>query len=278
MLISLRARFPSHIEKQAKMVTLRPRHDIANTLKRKASTSPTPPARRAARQAAPAPRKAAGREPAPPPPPQQHQQPTADTPKDTTALQTLTFPSPAAFDAWLAAHHATSPGIWLALAKKAAGLRSITYDEAVGCALCHGWIDGQRRRHAARPDAYFVQRFTPRRRGSLWAARNVERVAALVAAGRMREAGMREVDAAKADGRWEGAYAPPSRMGVPADWEAALDGCEGEGKGVRAFWDGLNKTQRYSVLWRIETAKKASTRERRISEMIQMLREERTFH
>jgi uncharacterized protein YdeI (YjbR/CyaY-like superfamily) len=194
---------------------------------------------------------------------------------DGKSLETLTFRTPATFDTWLSANHATSPGIWVQIAKKASGIPSITYDEAVDVALCHGWIDGQRKRHATLGESYFVLRFTQRRKRSLWAKRNVEKCEALMAQGRMSQAGLREIEAAKGDGRWDAAYAPPSTIEVPEDFAAPL---KEAGVEVTGFWEGLNKTQRYAVLWRIETAKKGPTRERRVREMIEMLRQGKTFH
>ena len=213
------------------------------------------------------------------------------------------LPTARAFTAWLETNHGTAPGgLWLAIAKKgsepalaaaaAAAAEggdgkehessALTYPLAVDVALCHGWIDGQRRGHAGQPDSFFEQRFTPRRKGSLWSARNVGRIEALTAAGKMHPTGLREVEAAKADGRWERAYAGSKEMVVAKDLEAAL-GLNGKGKGVgvgdkgRKFWDGLNRSQRYSFCWRVETAKTPEGRRRMIERVVQMVKEGRTF-
>ena len=127
-------------------------------------------------------------------------------------LPMMTFESTDAWDAWLAAHHAGSPGLWLKIAKKGAAGTTISYSEALDVALCHGWIDGQKGRH---DDEYWLQRFTPRKPGSNWSKINTERAAALIESGRMRPAGLREVERAQADGRWEQAYESQSRVTVP---------------------------------------------------------------
>ena len=134
-------------------------------------------------------------------------------------LPVMTFESTDAWDAWLAAHHDSSPGLWLKIAKKGSAGRSISYSEALDVALCHGWIDGQKGRH---DDDYWLQRFTPRKPGSNWSKVNTERAAALIACGRMRPAGLGEVERAQADGRWERAYQSQSRITVPEDLADAL--------------------------------------------------------
>ncbi|PTB62006.1 hypothetical protein BBK36DRAFT_68662 [Trichoderma citrinoviride] len=187
--------------------------------------------------------------------------------------RTISFSSASAFDEWLLqAGSSTLSGIWLRLTKKFSISRfpSITYHEAVDIALCHGWIDGQRK---SLDETFFLQRFTPRRPRSLWSRRNVQRVEMLMAEGRMKPAGVAAVEAAKEDGRWERAYAGPAAMEVPGDFEDALAGNEA----ARAAFQGLSKAQRYSFLWRIQTAVKSETRRRRIREFVDLLAEGKTL-
>ncbi|EHK24047.1 uncharacterized protein TRIVIDRAFT_8458, partial [Trichoderma virens Gv29-8] len=187
----------------------------------------------------------------------------------SSTVQTLNFPSASHFDAWLLDSGSSTPsGIWLRFSKKSiiAKLPSISYLEAVDTSLCHGWIDGQRKRL---DENFFLQRFTPRRPRSLWSRRNVQRVQMLTAEGRMKPAGIAAVDAAKEDGRWEKAYAGPATMEVPEDFEDAL----AENEMAKMTFQGLSKSQRYSFLWRIHTAKKIETRERRIREFVDLLAE-----
>ncbi|KAH7165270.1 bacteriocin-protection, YdeI or OmpD-associated-domain-containing protein [Dactylonectria macrodidyma] len=179
------------------------------------------------------------------------------------------FDTPSAWETWLAKHHNSQPtGIWLRVAKKNSGITTVTYDEALDAALCYGWIDGQRKSLDA---TYFVQRFTPRRKTSIWSKRNVDKVATLVASGRMQLPGQVEVDAAKADGRWERAYAGSSNAKVPPDFQAALDGNKAAGR----FFETITRTQRYAFLFRLETAKRPDTRLRRIEQYVKLLAEEK---
>jgi uncharacterized protein YdeI (YjbR/CyaY-like superfamily) len=186
-------------------------------------------------------------------------------------LPVLCFESTDAWDAWLAAHHAGSPGLWLKIAKKGAAGRTISYSDALDVALCHGWIDGQKGRH---DDEYWLQRFTPRKPGSKWSKINTERVAALTASGRMRPAGLREVERAQADGRWEQAYESQSRVTVPEDLARALAANER----ARAFFATLDSANRYAILYRIGTAKKPETRAKRIDTFVTMLSEHKKIH
>jgi uncharacterized protein YdeI (YjbR/CyaY-like superfamily) len=186
-------------------------------------------------------------------------------------LPVMTFESTDAWDAWLAAHHADSPGLWLKIAKKGSAGKTISYSDALDVALCHGWIDGQKGRH---DDDYWLQRFTPRKPGSNWSKINTERAAALIASGRMRPAGLREVERAQADGRWEQAYESQSRVTVPDDLARALAANER----ARAFFATLDSANRYAVLYRIGTAKKPETRAKRIDALVAMLSEHRKIH
>ncbi|KAL2259001.1 hypothetical protein VTK26DRAFT_7460 [Humicola hyalothermophila] len=199
----------------------------------------------------------------------QKAKPTA-APVAAETLPTQLFESAAAWERWLEANHADATGIWLKISKQGSGIASVTYDEALDAALCFGWIDGQRKSH---DDKHFLQRFTPRRKNSLWSKRNVNRVAALIAAGRMRQAGQAKVDAAKADGRWDKAYASSSVLQVPADFQTALN----RNKRAKTFFEGLGKTKRYSFLWRIETAKREETRKKRIEQFVGLLAQGKTL-
>jgi uncharacterized protein YdeI (YjbR/CyaY-like superfamily) len=186
-------------------------------------------------------------------------------------LPVVSFESTDAWDAWLAAHHADSPGLWLKIAKKGAAGRSISYSDALDVALCHGWIDGQKGRF---DDEYWLQRFTPRKPGSNWSKINTERAAALIASGRMRPPGLREVEAAQADGRWEQAYESQSRVTVPEDLARAL----AANPRARDFFATLDSANRYAVLYRIGTAKRPETRAKRIDAFVAMLSEHKKIH
>ncbi|KAL6890430.1 bacteriocin-protection, YdeI or OmpD-associated domain-containing protein [Trichoderma evansii] len=181
--------------------------------------------------------------------------------------QTLSFPSASHFDDWLLQSGTSTPsGIWLRFSKKViiAQVPSVGYLEAVDISLCHGWIDGQRK---ALDENFYLQRFTPRRRRSLWSQRNVQRVEMLTAEGRMKPAGIAEVDAAKEDGRWDKAYAGPATMEVPEDFANALK----ENEIAKSVFDGLSRSDRYPFLWSIATVKRAETRERKIREFVSLL-------
>jgi uncharacterized protein YdeI (YjbR/CyaY-like superfamily) len=186
-------------------------------------------------------------------------------------LPVLRFPDQAAFEAWLEAEHERSPGIYVTIAKKGAPEPTLTQAEMVESLLCFGWIDGRVNRL---DEHHFLTRVTPRRPRSVWSRKNVDWVAELTAAGRMRPAGLAQVAAAQADGRWERAYAGSASMAVPDDLAAAL---AADPEAQRTF-DGLNRTNRYAVLWRVETAHTPATRAKRIGDLVQMLAEGRTFH
>ncbi|KAH8178098.1 bacteriocin-protection, ydeI or ompD-Associated domain-containing protein [Sarocladium implicatum] len=203
--------------------------------------------------------------PSPPPKPPASPSPSATThPTPSTDLPIIHFPSAADFSSWLASNHATSSGLFLKIAKKSSGIPSATYDSALDVALCWGWIDGQRRTCADDPATFFLQRFTRRRKGSLWSKRNVDKVAALTTEGRMEAAGLREVEMAKEDGRWDRAYVGQSKMEVPKDLVEALN-VRTEAKQV---FDSLDKGKRYTLLLRLETAKKKETRATRVEKLI----------
>lgn len=181
------------------------------------------------------------------------------------------FKSAKAFEAWLKKNHAACDGLWLKIAKRGANEPSVTYPEAVEIALCWGWIDGQKK---ALDDQHFLQRFTPRRARSIWSKVNVDKVEALIEAGRMQAPGHAQMEAAKADGRWARAYDGARTSTVPEDLLAAL---EAEPR-AKAFFATLNAANRYAVLWRIQTAVKAETRARRIAQLVAMLARGETIH
>jgi uncharacterized protein YdeI (YjbR/CyaY-like superfamily) len=181
------------------------------------------------------------------------------------------FATAKAWERWLARHHESSPGVWLMIAKKGTGVSTIDIVDAIETALCYGWIDGLRHRH---DDTYFRQRFTPRKARSKWSQINRDRVEALIAAGRMRPAGQAQIDAAKADGRWDAAYAGSRTIEVPDDLTRAL---RRNAKARRAF-EGLDSANRYAILFRIHDAKRPETRTRRIEQFVTMLEEGRTIH
>lgn len=179
-------------------------------------------------------------------------------------LPVLFFADPDEWEQWLAAEHATAHGVWLKFAKKATGIRSLNHAGALDVALCYGWIDGQAR---GLDDQYHLQRFTPRRPRSKWSKINREKVAALQAAGRMQPAGLAEVERAKADGRWDAAYDPPSTATVPPDLQEALD----QNPAAAAFFATLTGSKRYAFLYRIQDAKRPETRARRIATFVDLL-------
>jgi uncharacterized protein YdeI (YjbR/CyaY-like superfamily) len=186
-------------------------------------------------------------------------------------LPILGFPDAAAFASWLGNQPATAPGLWLKIAKQGSGIPSLTKAEAIDAALCHGWIDGQLDKYDAQ---CWLIRFTPRKARSKWSEMNRNRAIELIDAGRMAAAGLAEIEAAKADGRWEAAYAPASRATVPPDLQAALDA---NAKAAR-FFATLTGANRYAVLYRIGTAKKAETRARKIENFVAMLERGETLH
>jgi len=185
-----------------------------------------------------------------------------------TDLPVLAFADQAALEEWLEAEHATAPGLYVRIAKKGSNVPSVTYAELVESVLCFGWIDGKAQRL---DETAYLQRITPRRPRSLWSRKNVTAVEALTAAGRMRPAGLAEVEAARADGRWERAYSGPATATVPEDLATAL---AAEPTAQRAF-EALDGRNRYAVLHRVETATTPQTRARRITSLVQMLAEGR---
>ncbi|GJC90301.1 hypothetical protein ColLi_13139 [Colletotrichum liriopes] len=193
------------------------------------------------------------------------------SPAGPTGPAPLLLPDETAWQDWLQSSHRESSGVWLQIAKKNAEKPSVTYEQALEVALCFGWIDGQRK---AFDEQHFIQRFTPRRKNSMWSKRNVDKVMMLTQSQRMTPAGQAEVNAAKADGRWDRAYSSASVMEVPVDFEEALK----ENDEAKKFFDALNKTQRYVFLWRIETTRRPETRKRKIDEFVDLLAEHKLLH
>jgi uncharacterized protein YdeI (YjbR/CyaY-like superfamily) len=191
-----------------------------------------------------------------------------DVPSDLPIVQPR---NRAAWARWLEEHHASSRGVWLRMSKKGAATITITYPEALEEALCYGWIDGQARRF---DDESYFQRFTPRGKRSIWSKVNRTKVDALTAAGRMKPAGLAAVEAARADGRWDAAYDSQRDATVPEDLQAALD----RNPKAKKFFATLTSQNRYAVLFRVQTAKRAETRAKRITDFVAMLARGETLH
>jgi uncharacterized protein YdeI (YjbR/CyaY-like superfamily) len=188
-----------------------------------------------------------------------------------SAEQAVLFKSRDAWERWLERHHAELQGVWLKIAKKGTGIETVRYPDVLEVALAFGWID--HRREALDGD-YFLQRFTPRRPGSRWSKANRETATALIAAGLMKPAGLREVERAKANGRWEAAYEGQRTATVPDDLRKAL----ARNKRAKAFFETLNSQNRYAILYRIADAKRPETRARRIAQFVEMLAQGRTIY
>lgn len=189
----------------------------------------------------------------------------------TSDLPVLMFETQVAWEAWLDEHHADTPGLWLKIAKKGTNIPTISYAEALEGALCFGWIDGQK---AAHDDEFWLQKFTPRRPKSVWSRVNREKAQELVAAGKMRPAGQRQIELARADGRWEAAYESQRTIAVPPDLQSALDSTPEAAR----FFATLDSANRYAILWRIHQAKRPETRAARIDKFIGMLSRHERVH
>ena len=193
------------------------------------------------------------------------------SPSHPEAMATALFEDPAEWEKWLTRNAAKSAGVWLRLAKKGSALRSLTYAEALDVALCHGWIDGQKRPENA--DAYLTK-FTPRGKRSIWSKINCQKAEALSASGRMKAGGLAEMERAREDGRWGRAYDSPGNAAVPEDLQAALD----RNPAAKEFFLTLERRNSYAILFRIQTVKKAETRTRKIEEFIAMLTRREKIH
>jgi uncharacterized protein YdeI (YjbR/CyaY-like superfamily) len=175
----------------------------------------------------------------------------------------LQLASPEEWEAWLDAEHASSDGVWLKFAKKGSGVNTVVYAEALDVALCFGWIDSQ---VMTLDERFYLQKFTPRRSRSKWSKINVEKIEALTKAGRMRPAGLEQVELAKADGRWDAAYSSPANMTEPPDLKKALKASPKAAE----FWATLNRSNRYAAIYQLKDAKRPETRERRLAKFIAM--------
>lgn len=185
--------------------------------------------------------------------------------------QTLFFETSAEWESWLAQNYELEEGVLLKFAKKGSGIASLNYAGALDIALCYGWIDGQAR---TIDETFYAQKFTPRRPRSIWSKRNVGKVEELTKLGKMKASGIAAVEAAKADGRWGQAYASPANATVPPELQIALDA----NPTAKEFFESLNKTNRYAIIWRIATARKPETRAARLVKIITMLENKETFH
>jgi uncharacterized protein YdeI (YjbR/CyaY-like superfamily) len=186
-------------------------------------------------------------------------------------LPVLGFADAVAWESWLAEHHTDAAGIWLKIIKSGRPGPGVSYSDALDVALCYGWIDGQKGRL---DDEYWLQRFTPRKPGSRWSKINTERAGRLIDANRMRPAGLREVEAARGDGRWQSAYHGQRRINVPEDLQRELD----RNDAAREFFATLSGANRYAILYRIGDAKRPETRARRIAKYVAMLAAHETIH
>jgi uncharacterized protein YdeI (YjbR/CyaY-like superfamily) len=193
---------------------------------------------------------------------------SAENKKD---LQIISFSSSVEWRQWLELNHNISAGIWLKFYKKGSDIISIIYKEALDEALCYGWIDGQLKPN---DENSYLQKFTPRRPQSIWSKRNIEHVARLEKEGKMKPSGLLAVEAAKADGRWNRAYDSPGNMSIPEDLLKELK----KDKDSLAFFESLNKTNKYAITWRLQTAKKPETREKRMKLILEMLKKKEKFH
>jgi len=190
------------------------------------------------------------------------------TPKE---LPVILFEHKKDWETWLDENHTTSGGIWLRIAKKASGLQSISYDEALEVALCYGWIDGQKKTY---DETSYLQKFTPRGAKSIWSKINTEKAEKLIERGLMQPSGLKAIESAKQDGRWQAAYDSFSKASVPEDFQAELD----KNPQALAFFATLNQQNRYAILFRIQTAKKPETRAKRIQQFISMLEKNEKIH
>jgi uncharacterized protein YdeI (YjbR/CyaY-like superfamily) len=228
------------------------------------------PTRKTAAKKAAAKKTATKKTPTKAPAPAKARTPVAKkTPAEETPI--IAFAKPRDWADWLSKNHASSRGLWLKLAKKDSGIESINYAQALDVALAWGWIDGQKNRF---DDTAWLQKFTPRGPRSIWSKINRDKALALIEAGEMKPPGLEQIERAKRDGRWEAAYDSPSRAAVPEDLSAAL----AANPRAAAFFSTLNAANRYAVLFRVHTAKKAETRARRIAQFVEMLTRHEKLH
>jgi uncharacterized protein YdeI (YjbR/CyaY-like superfamily) len=188
-----------------------------------------------------------------------------------TANPIIAFESVFHFENWLEVNHGTFNGIWIRFYKKASGMATITYSEALDVALCYGWIDGQLKKF---DEQSYIQKFTPRRPKSMWSKRNKEHVARLEKEGKIKISGQKEIEAAKSDGRWDRAYDSPSKMSIPEDFITELM----KHSDAYDFFNNLNKTNKYSIAWRLQTARNQDIRTKRQKEILEMMKNKIKFH
>lgn len=190
---------------------------------------------------------------------------------DKVELPIIFFSTSEEWRQWLEVNYHDLKGVWLRFYKKGSGIASLNHETALDEALCFGWIDGQAKGY---DEESYLQKFTPRRARSIWSKRNIEHIARLEKEGKMRPSGWKEVEAAKADGRWDRAYDSPGNMTIPEDFLKDLS----KDKKAAVFFENLNKTNKYAIVWRLQTAKKQETREKRKKEIIEMLARGEKFH
>lgn len=184
--------------------------------------------------------------------------------EEPAGLQIVLFPSQDAWVQWLDTYHERPEGIWVKIARKDSETPTVSYSEALEVALCYGWIDGQKKSY---DQDTWLQKFTPRRPKSVWSKVNVDKVMQLLASGRMKPSGMKEVNAAKEDGRWDAAYESQGNFAIPDDFQAELE----KNEQAKSFFEALNRQNRYAICYRIQTAKKPETRKSRIDKFVEML-------
>ena len=194
-----------------------------------------------------------------------------DNKQDKKELPVLFFETSEEFRKWLENNYEGTAGVWLRFFRKNSGIQSINYDIALDEALCYGWIDGQAKKF---DEQSYIQKFTPRRSRSIWSKRNIENVKRLEKEGRMRPSGMKEIEAAKADGRWEKAYDSPSTMTIPEDFLEELS----RDQKAAEFFNNLNKTNKFAITWRLQTARKPETRANRMKAIIELLSKGKSYH
>lgn len=192
------------------------------------------------------------------------------TSTEKTDLPILSFENSLEWEEWLSANYLTG-GIWMRIFKKESGITTVNRSEALDVALCYGWIDGQARKY---DESSWLQKYTPRRVKSMWSKINIEKTNNLIKSGRMQERGLKEIEAAKKDGRWDRAYDSPKNMVIPEDFLKEL----AKNKAAEAFFLTLNKTNTYAIAWRLQTAKKPETRERRMKVILEMLANKKKLH
>lgn len=186
-------------------------------------------------------------------------------------LPILFFKTQKEWKDWLHKNHASAKGVWLQFYKKGSGILSLNHATALDAALCYGWIDGQANKY---DENSYLQRYSPRRPKSLWSKKNIDNVTRLIASRKMKPAGMKEIEAAKADGRWAAAYDSPKNMQIPVDFLKLL----AKNSKAKKFYQALSKTNLFAIGWRLQTARKPETRERRMKAIIEMLAKEEQFH